>query len=315
MYQVEIDESPAYELLLSLAAYLDRQRHRTLELGGGWATQVRERLRPDFAATLAALPEGPHRQVLTPLDLLIWQCPTKQGIADVLKWLTTLSAGNMYELFARYAPKDKSWAWLPRDLTRWRDHAVDLLTTWQDQYFHDVDPTILNGLATDANAKRALLPTMAPEAVVEMATDGGYFEPTPNLDLVVLTPQHHYRPWSVSPAGFYQGVRFCYYPADVVPLLPDEPPPGLRRLTHALDDDNRLRILRVLAMAPRSFMEVVKATDLPKSSAHSHLMALRAAGLVRVHDRDGALSYSLRADALHGLEERLNAFFHSGSGT
>jgi hypothetical protein len=40
-YRVEVDWAPAYELLVSLKAYVNRREHKTLELGAVWARGVR----------------------------------------------------------------------------------------------------------------------------------------------------------------------------------------------------------------------------------------------------------------------------------
>ncbi len=105
--------------------------------------------------------------------------------------------------------------------------------------------------------------------------------------------------------------RLLLHLADALPPVPGTPPPALLRLTHALSDESRLRILRYLAAGERSFTEVVREIGLAKSTVHHHLVALRAAGLVRVrHDAANAVGYGLRADALDDLDARLTSFLH-----
>ncbi len=101
MYRVEIDTAPAYELVVSLEAYLNRQAYKTLELGTGWAARVRETLDPTFAKTLGGLREVPGKPVL---DLLMWQCPTKDTTHAFLAWLDGLSAGDFYACVAPFVP-------------------------------------------------------------------------------------------------------------------------------------------------------------------------------------------------------------------
>ena len=99
------------------------------------------------------------------------------------------------------------------------------------------------------------------------------------------------------------------YATDALPPGPDEPPPGLRRMTHALSDDTRLRLLRFLATGPQSFSAIVAWAGIPKSTVHYHLVALRAAGLVRIHDRSrGNDTFSLRPSALAALHHNLATF-------
>ncbi len=304
MYQVDIDMAPAYELVVSLAAYLDRQAYKALDMGTRWAAQVRETLSPPLAAKLHDLREVPGKPVL---DILIWQCPTKGADRDFLGWLATLSAGDIYERVAPYVPADT--AWLPRDLGALREQVGSLLADWDDQYFRYVDPAILTGLAADATARRALLKVTAPDVVVEAATSGVYLEPVPGLDWVLLVPQYHYRPWNLTQV--YKRSRLFQYAVDTLPSGPDEPPPGLRRMTRALADDTRLRLLRFLATGPQSFGAIVAWAGIPKSTVHYHLVALRAAGLVRIHDAGhGNDTFSLRSSAITALSHHLVAFLH-----
>src|SRR5918911_4410280 len=276
-YRVEVDWTPAYELLVSLKAYVNRREHKTLELGAGWAKDVRRQLQPELAADLAAA--DALADVHVP-DLLVWQCPGDRDVAGYLHWLGALSVGELYERLAPYVLEGRTP--LPRDLSAVQDRYVRLLVAWHEQYFRLVDRVILSGLAADAAAKLALVGTMAPEALVEAATCGVHFLPQPGPALVLLVPQYHFRPWNVFQD--YRGLRRIQYPSDALPAVPREPPPGLLRLTRTLSDESRLRILRFLATGPRSFTDVVQFMGLAKSTIHHHMVVLRAAGLVRVHD-------------------------------
>src|SRR5918911_1352446 len=290
-YRAEVDWAPAYELLVSLKAYVNRREHKTLELGAGWARGVRRQLPPELAAELASVTA--LADVHVP-DLLIWQCPGTRDVSGYLHWLGALSVGELYERVAPYLLEGR--APLPRDLSLVRDRYMRVLVAWDEQYFRLVDPAILRGLAADAASRQALVGTLAPETLVEVATCGVHFVPQPGPELVLLVPQYHYRPWNVFQD--YRGLRVIQYPADALPSVPDEPPPGLLRLTRALSDESRLRILRFLATGPRSFTDVVQVMGLAKSTVHHHMVVLRAAGLVRVHDSGDAISYSLRPGAV-----------------
>jgi DNA-binding transcriptional ArsR family regulator len=302
-YRVEVDWAPAYELLISLKAYVSRPEQKILELGVGWARGVRRQLEPELAADLAST--DALVDVHVP-DLLVRQCPGTRDVAGYLHWLGALPVGELYERLAPYVLEGR--APLPRDLGAVRDRYVRLLEAWDEQYFRLVDPAILSGLAADAAAKQALVGTMAPEALVETATYGVHYMPQLGPELVVLVPQHHYRPWNVFQD--YQGLRVIQYPADALPAVPGEPPPGLLRLTRALSDESRLRIVRFLATGPRSFTDVVQFMGLAKSTVHHHMVVLRAAGLVRVHDsgEKATTSYSLRPGAVDQLRDMLHAY-------
>jgi len=83
---------------------------------------------------------------------------------------------------------------------------------------------------------------------------------------VLLVPQYHYRPWNLY--ALFAELKVYEYPVDALPTAPEDPPPALLRLTRALADENRLRILRFLAGGRRSFTEVVH------DSAHSLLLLI-----------------------------------------
>jgi DNA-binding transcriptional ArsR family regulator len=175
-----------------------------------------------------------------------------------------------------------------------------------------VDPRVLAGLAADAEEKRALAAKLSPYELVEAATGGLVLEPSSSRHLVVLVPQYHNRPWNIH--STLTGVKLIFYPADVLPTPPGEPPVTLLRLTRAIADESRLRILHHLAGGGRhTFTDLLRYTGLAKSTVHQHMMILRASKLVRAHEAaDGSTSYSLRANEIDSLGDHLRAFLRSG---
>jgi DNA-binding transcriptional ArsR family regulator len=101
------------------------------------------------------------------------------------------------------------------------------------------------------------------------------------------------------------------YPCDaaVVPTA-EMPPAPLLRLTRALSDESRLRMLRFLARTPSSSLtEVSRFAGLSQPTVHHHLTQLRAAGLVRIQfGPSGPNRYSLRPHALEQLAEQLGDY-------
>lgn len=154
---------------------------------------------------------------------------------------------------------------------------------------------------------------MPPAELVETATNGIEYRPEPQPETVVLIPQYHFRPWNLfAKCG---SLRFIHYPVEAVPIAPDEPPRGLVRLARALSDENRLRILRLLAGSPLTFTDIVRATGLSKSTVHHHMVILRAASLVRVEtggERGGLCR--LRSDAVDMLHDSLGSYLQRPTG-
>ncbi len=306
-YRVDVDWAPMYELLMSLQAFANKPDRKILEAGEAWVKTTRERLTPEFVADLADLASADQRDKLSWLDLLVRECPGERDVNGFLRWLAPLSPGELYERMAPFA--GDGYAALPRDAGALRDGAIHLIARWHEQYFQHIDAAILEGLNAAAIATRARVDVMTPLDVVEQATNGVRYLPEPPPDLVVLIPQYHYRPWNVF--NHYRGMHIIGYPVDALPPEPGAPPPPLARLTRALSDESRLRILRFLASGPRSFTTVVQFSGLAKSTVHHHMVILRAAGLVRVLARragDSAESYELRPHAIDMLGEHLRAF-------
>lgn len=314
MYRVEIDWAPAYELVASLKAFVNRSDHRTLELGSDWLKDVRHRIQPELARTLSTPVTLTH---VAAIDVLIRECPGERDATGFLDWLEALSLGELYERLEPHILKGR--AELLADLAATRDRYLTLLTAWNDQYFRHVDRKILAGLAADAGAKRELARSTTPEQLLEVATSGVLFGGDESEASILLVPQYYYRPWNLFSS--YRDYTLVQYPADAVPPAPGEPPSTLVRAARALSDPSRLRILRYLAQEPRSFAELVQLTGLSKSTVHHHMVILRAARLVRVREagakpKPGSLSvsYSLRPGASGEVSRDLSAYLCEENG-
>lgn len=329
MYCVEVDWAPAFELLVSLKAFANTSDHKLLDLGTEWVREVRHELPGDLVRALGVQGALFNSDVI---DLLIYRCPADRSAAGFVGWLADLSPGEIYEcvvpelrqgrqllpespssrgLFQGQPPEAREGGQVPGDLAAERDRWVGLLDSWSTFYFRNVDPAILTGLEADAAQLRKEAQDAVAEELVERATNGVQFLPEPLPEIVLLVPQYHYRPWNIFDA--YRWTKLIQYPADVVLPEEGEPPAGLLRLTRAISDPSRLRILRYLSTGSKTFTEIAKTTALAKSTVHHHMVALRAAGLVRVRVT-GAKSdvYSLRPGAIERLGDALDGYLTSG---
>jgi len=157
-------------------------------------------------------------------------------------------------------------------------------------------PRIADVLERDAEHKRALARTMAPDRLVEMATQGITFAMQPEVSGVVLIPSVVQRPWvTITEHG---SLRVFSYPVadEHLEADPDAPPTWLVGFYKALGDERRLRLLGVLAEGPATLAELTERVGLAKSTVHHHMRVLRTAGLVRITVGDEK-EYSLRNDA------------------
>lgn len=296
-----IDFAPAYELLVSLAVYGERPRWKAMDVGQAWGTEVEKRLGAEGKALLKRI--DPF-QDMQPLLGLVAQAPGARTADGFLDWLATLTPGELYERSFCHMVEDAR-EHLPADLGAWRDRVVAALRFWHAHYFADVDPAIFAHLQADAEARRAQAAVTPMLELIAEATNGLYIDP-PEHGQVLMVPQHHMRPWNLSCGS--GNMRVILYPAEPPQANPDDPPLALSRLTRALSDENRLRILRFLAQAPLTLAELTERTGLAKSTVHHHMVMLRAAGLVIIHEKERDGRYSLRPGWLDLVAGRLSGF-------
>ena len=310
-FEVGQDFAPAYELALALSCYLNFPSWSGLELGQTWTKRVAQQLPPEATARFSRKSGKAFKEHDANLILLLIQaCPGDRDAAGFLGWFGQLTAGAAYELLAPRLPSGK--APLPRDFVGWRDSVLDLLGIWQMSYFRHIDRAILESLRREANSLRKRIKALPAQQLVEEVTNGLIVEPSPELRKVTLVPQYHHRPYNHQTDT--QDGMLILYPFDALPTPADLPTPGLLRLTHALSDESRLRMLRFLSNGPCSLTEVARFAGLSQPTVHHHLTQLRAAGLVRIHcTLSSPNRYSLRPHALEQLSEQLGAYLFSST--
>ena len=312
---VKVDWAPVYELLISFECFISARMHPLIDLGPAWVREVRQALPAASAAQLTRKNTGAavrHKEGDDDLLMLLARgCPGQRDAVGFLRWFADLTAGAAYEVLAPRQP-DGDGPRLPRDFAAWRDRLLAMLVAWETGYFRTLDPAILSGLRDQAAALRRRIASVPPLELVEEATNGIVIEPAPEMRQVTLVPQYHERPYNQHTAEL--GGVLMLYPADVLATPADLPSTRLLRLTRALSDESRLRILRFLASGPSTLTEVARFAGLSQPTVHHHLSQLRAAGLVRVHFLVSSPSrYSLRPDALEQLAHQLDAYLHSDS--
>ncbi len=124
------------------------------------------------------------------------------------------------------------------------------------------------------------------------------------------------------PAVFYHFWRgtltFCTPIISAAPSIergadPDAPDDELLRFFETLGDETRLRIMRLLAHREMYLTELAERLGLTKATVKHHMVRLRAAGLVTLHDRperERKTHYSLRRDIGPRAQRLLDAFFY-----
>ncbi|NGM80975.1 helix-turn-helix transcriptional regulator [Paenibacillus sp. 7124] len=300
-YELKIDVSPVYELLDSFMLYVTRKWISNLDIGPDWVRDIDGRIPPHKRAALLQAAEWPFEDY----DILYAWAYTHGPAAKVQLFLDDMESATVEEWFELAAP------YLPdftlEECRRIKDGYGPLLRLWHEQYFRHVESKMLSLLIEDASEKKLLQSKMDPGALIEYASGGVVVEDIPELETIVLLPTVHHRP--INTYCFYKKLMLVQYPVDVPVENEDEPPTLLLRMTKALSDPVRLRLLRYVADEPKSLWEM--QSDLGQSGdiLMHHLMMLRVAGLLRIHLRDEDNErFSIRPDGASELQMFLESY-------
>ncbi|WP_232698696.1 ArsR/SmtB family transcription factor [Brevibacillus daliensis] len=295
MYTIKVDYSPVYEFLTSLYFYVNKDRLKIYELGSGWKKEVDKKLKPAFKEAL----QDKRMEVLHRFSLLVHKCPGERTPENFISWFKGMSPSEMYDCMRPWVED------IPTGMIELQEHFVYLFQEWNEQYFKQLAPSILEALEKDAADKRALLQKMNPVDLVERSTNGVRIE-SDQIQELLLIPQYHYSPSSV--IDYYKGFVTCLYPIE----LDDHSHFISKRTLHSftsLSDENRVLILKSLHVRVLTFTELLDITGLAKSNLHYHLGMLRSAGLIRAHhSSERVINYSLRMESLSTMHDRLLSY-------
>lgn len=271
-YKVQGDFTPVYELAISLKLYIDKKMIKNADLGIDWYKRVSTVLDEEFKEYIVGFNE--EACCFSYLFLLIWLSPKKENVNEFLIWLKQLTPGEMYEKLSPIVDEA-----LPNDLGKLRDVYVSLLSKWQNQYFTDIDPLIVETLQKNAQSITKAKITDSIEFVEKVS--GGIRIPSfESLEKIILIPSYHQSPFITYHR--HQSIFLVFYSVD----LPNDdsfaPSKALLRLAKAVSDENRLKILKKLTEGPKNFSSLLTGLEVSKSTVHHHIMALRSAGLISV---------------------------------
>ena len=148
------------------------------------------------------------------------------------------------------------------------------------------------------------------ELVVE-ATNGYELSDDLPVERVLLLPSYWFRPWLI--INRIDEVEVLTSPvSDEHLALPSAAPsPALVKLTKALGDEGRLRLLRRMGGGPITLSDAMDELDLAKTTAHHHLSILRQAGLVVIRGEGRDSRYALRAHAPTAANKALEDYLGS----
>lgn len=345
---VTIEVSPSYELLTSLVTVFDDAESETYEIGPDWMGEARSRAGDDLLARIREVSHG-DSDTFIHLAGLAYEAPPPHDLAAFIDHLRRTDADeirlHLVQFYARDIrrltppatiraavggdaeakaeflrtsyPEWEPWtdylrAILDTDPEGLKKELIVIIEQWADRVVKPELLTIMPILERDADAKRDLARDLPLDQFITTATNGVEFAPRPGIDRVVMVPSFVNRPL-VSYLEYGEVLLIIYPVADEsVSADGDTPPLRLVRLSKALGDEKRLRILRALADGEKSLMELAEMFGVAKTTMHHHMITLRSAGLVSVVV--GSKRYRLRHETVPDVGALLSGYLGAATG-
>lgn len=336
-----IEALPAAEFLLSISSATSPHDVEALEIGRDWMARVQERAGEELMQRIRGL-SGGETDFFVNLVPLAYDAPRPQSVGSFIGHLREADATEIRlhvvdyysreiqrmtppDVIRRAVSGDRDAIaefvrtsypdWEPRQVflrhqlsgepEAMQRELVEVLEAWAERVWAAEEPKILPILQRDADEKRSLSRRLPFDRFIETATNGVEWVPRPHVSTVVMIPSYVNRPWVSMPE--YGDTFFHIFPVsdESVSAETDAPPLRLVRLSKALADEKRLRILRALSEGDRTLMELAEQFGLAKTTMHHHMVTLRAAGLVTV---GAGKRYRLRHETLPDVGELLGGY-------
>ena len=297
---LKIDVSPAYELLQSMAVAFAEHDADTYEIGDAWLTEARERAGEELIGRIGDVMMG-ETDTFVHLTALVHDTPAPRDVPAFLAHLRETDATeirlHLVQFYARETrrmtppaviraavggdpeaqreflrtshPEWEPWtSYLSRvleaDGEAFKAELIAVIEAWAERVWKPESLTIMPILERDAEAKRELQRELPLDRFITTATNGVEFAPRPGVDRVIMIPSFVNRPL-VTYNEFGETLLIVYPVADEsVSADADAPPLRLVRLSKALGDEKRLRILRALADGEKSLMELAEHVRRPE---------------------------------------------------
>ncbi|MBU9710940.1 ArsR/SmtB family transcription factor [Evansella tamaricis] len=287
------------EFMTSLLVFWNKSLFKKTDLTSKWQNNIQEKMSDRMIDSLAQENLTSKLEILHNFSLL--DLGTGETVEDLCHWVKNYSVSQLTpEVISFYGQK------LPQDM----DGVLPILETWNTIYFSKLDSTLLENLHSKQAEVAQLLTYHHPLEVVEEATNGLHLEGFGEDLTIYLVPQFHVRPIVLFHVS--KTVHIYSYAADNISAEPGALPPEMLRTQQALSDENRLKMLQLIATGPKAFKTIHQYMGIAKSTVHHHLITLRAAGLVRIHVHpDKADRYSFRKEALRNLESKILSYVYS----
>ena len=313
---VRVVSGAAFELIAELAAFASGPARASLESGKPWIRQVRALAGPElihrvegwgFAVyselSSIALETGPPHDVIQLLDRLRALPPDvvrrRLAGAESAPNRTMVSAGAFDralagDVAARVELRDalgvnpQGRESINRLLTTSSDDlqadVVSIVKAWASRVLPQFGADALAIIGRDAASKEQLFKMGPARKGLQIATNGVDVDPAAWATNIVVVPTVALRPFIAVVESGSTAIFLCSVADEAYDDDPDAPPRGLVKITTAIGDELRLRILRLLTDEELTASEVATRLGIERTSLHHHLGILRSAGLVAIRD-------------------------------
>jgi DNA-binding transcriptional ArsR family regulator len=342
MTSLRVTSKPAYELLLTLVAYVTPGRVDSYAAGPEWFSDVDERLDEPTRDAVHRLFAGCEHLAVRLLDVAR-RLPAPGSAEALIEEVAaldprtvrlTLLGYHAQRARQRVAPAvilaaaegdpaaglsvvehvadgpecERALAGvLAMSDREAADLLVSLLRAWNERVFAPHFDRVGPLIDREADRLRGRSREVTTEDFLSEAANGADVVPAPGVEEIEVFPTWVLRPWDVfweQDEAMLVGVGIPdREPSDD----PEAPPDRLVRLARALGDERRLRILRRLLAGSFSLQELAAQLETPKTTLLHHLVILRSAGIVRVGPGPQG-RYSLRPGVARELHRLLDAY-------
>jgi DNA-binding transcriptional ArsR family regulator len=323
--RLEIDASPAYEFVLTLAAATGAGGGPTGPTGlvdevrafAGGCEMVWAHLLP--VAYEMAPPRDPEALIravraLHPRELRLRLLGyhvryfRRATPPDVIAAAAAGDAAAIRQFQQSSYPEDPLWqsalrALLPLDGWETRRRLLRLLGEWRGHFASSYDPT---PLLAEVALRRRQARAGRMEQLVAAVMDGWEYIPEPGINALLLVPSRVI--WPAAHVFDHQSTKIVCYPIEAAPVDSlDDPPEALLRAGQALADERRLRILRLLAHEELTASEMSSRLGIGLTTLLHHAALLLQAGLLTASPTRRKV-YRIRREGLAELDSRLTAW-------
>ena len=338
---VRIVSGQAFELVAELAAFASGPARASLESGKTWIRDVRRLAGPDLLrrvqrwafplySEIAPIvldagapfePEGVVRALRRhPADalrrrLLGAESPPNRAMVSEGAFDRALAGNRRARAEVRQTlglnpPARQS---IDRLLTTSpesvRDEIVTIVEDWTSRVFPTFAGRSSALVRRDVEAKQALFDGVPVEEALRQSTNGVEFDLAGWATEIIVIPTVALRPFIAPVESGSRQLILCSVADEAFDDDPMVPPRRLVKVTAALGDDLRLRILHELAGADLTAAELAGRIGIERTSLHHHLGVLRSAGLVAAR-AEGVQSwrYTRRSEGITGVATALNRY-------